>query len=254
MLKQGSPIKIAVGVLALGLAACSQPDGLSEFHDPFEAHNRQVHEFNKNLDRMFVRPVGEVANELPDEITIPVSNFADNVGLPNAVVNNVLQGDLGSAITNTVRFGLNTTLGIGGFFDPASAFGIYEQEADFGQTLAVWGVGEGAYLEIVGLGPTTERDAFGTLVDLIMDPIGQVGTKAQVTYALPSEVAGLAISRGQFSGTVDSVLYESADSYAQSRLLYLQNRRFQLGVETDDTYLDPYSDPYFDPYSDPYEE
>ena len=242
-------IKYVSSLLLLGLmTACSQPNGLSDIHDPFEAHNRQVHAFNKQLDQSVLRPIGQATKTLPDGVKIPISNFANNAGLPKSVVNNILQADLEGAITNIFRFGLNTTLGIAGLFDPATSLGIYEKEADFGQTLAGWGVSEGAYLEIIGIGPSTERDAAGIVVDFVLDPLGRFGTAKQVQYGLAAKAADLVIARGQFSGSIDSVLYESADSYAQSRLFYLQNRRFELGVDAENSYFDPYYDPYSDPY------
>ncbi len=190
-----------------------------------------------------MRPAGKVAAAVPVEITGPVSNFADNVSLPGMVDNGLLQGDIGGSATNTFRFLINTTIGIGGLLDPAGAIGLAEESTDFGETLSVWGVPEGAYLVLPLLGPSTERDAVGTLVDLVFDPLQSVGTVPQLDYGTGAKVADLAISRGRFMDTIDSVLYESADSYAQARLVYLQNRRFELGEEPpvgDD--IDPFSD------------
>ena len=231
-------------VLAVALVtACSAPTPGAEFNDPFEDTNRVVHTFNKGLDRNLLRPVGQVAAVVPTEITGPITNFADNVGLPGMVANGLLQGDIGGASTNTVRFLVNTTVGIGGLFDPAGAIGLTEESTDFGETLAVWGVPEGAYVELPVFGPSTERDAVGTLVDLVFDPLQSVGTGTQLTYGTGTRVADLAITRGTFMDTFDGVLYESADSYAQSRLAYLQNRRFELGEEPPAaSEIDPFSD------------
>jgi len=190
-----------------------------------------------------LRPAGQVATVVPEEITTPVANFADNVGLPGMIANGLLQADIGGAGTNTMRFLLNTTIGIGGLFDPAGAIGLTEESTDFGESLAVWGVPEGAYVELPVFGPSTERDAVGTIVDLVFDPLQSVGTPAQLKYGTGTRVAGLAISRGTFMDTFDSVLYESADSYAQARLVYLQNRRFELGeAPTVGSEIDPFAD------------
>lgn len=227
----------------VGLTACAAPQPGAEVNDPFEAQNRAIHSFNKGLDRMALRPAGQVAAALPTEITTPISNFADNVGLPGMVANGILQGDIGGFATNTFRFVINTTVGIGGLFDPAGAIGLEEESTDFGETLAVWGVPEGAYIELPVLGPSTERDTIGTLVDLVFDPLDHVGTVAQLDYGTGARVADLAITRGTFLTTIDGVLYESADSYAQARLAYLQNRRFELGEEAPAaTEIDPFSD------------
>ena len=232
------------------MSACSvAPEGAA-MNDPYEATNRQVHEFNKQLDRAVLRPVSQSTAKLPQELTDPVVNFAENTGLPSAILNGALQGDIGGVATNAMRFVINTTVGIGGLFDPADAIGLYEEKTDFGETLAVWGVGEGAYMELPGFGPSTERDTVGLIVDFIIDPIEFVGTPPQIDAGVAPKLASKVIDRGRFGGTVDSILYESADSYAQARLLYLQNRRFELGQTSTDTYIDPYADPYFDPYQD----
>ncbi|MEL6957872.1 MAG: VacJ family lipoprotein [Pseudomonadota bacterium] len=218
------------GALAF-VAACSVAPAGVEIHDPYEATNRAIHQFNKDRDQGFLRPAGVAATNLPVEVTTPVTNFADNVGLPGAIANGVLQADIGGVGTNTMRFLINTTIGIGGLFDPAGAIGLREQSTDFGETLAVWGVPEGAYVELPFLGPSTERDAAGQVVDIIFDPLSSVGTAPQITYGTYTRVADRIITRGQFAQTIDSVLYESADSYAAARLAYLQNRRFELGEE-----------------------
>ncbi|HCP81359.1 MAG TPA: VacJ like lipoprotein [Octadecabacter sp.] len=232
---------VLLAVIALSACAVQQPG--TEFNDPFEETNRSIHEFNKGIDRAFLRPAGQVSAALPEEITVPVANFADNVGLPGMVANGLLQGDIGGSATNTFRFLLNTTVGIGGLFDPAGAIGLAEESTDFGETLAVWGVPEGAYVELPVFGPSTQRDMVGIIVDMVFDPLDKVGTSPQIDYGTGARVAGLAISRGTFMDTIDGVLYDSADSYAQARLAYLQNRRFELGEEppaSDD--IDPFSD------------
>lgn len=235
--------------LSLGLlSACAgQPPGATP-GDPYEATNRQVHEFNKGLDEALLRPAGQVAGQLPAEIRVPIVNFSDNVALPGMVLNGLLQGDVEGAVTNTLRFLINSTWGILGIADPASDLGFAERDTDFGETLAVWGVPEGAYVELPVLGPSTERDAVGRVVDFIIDPLDSVGTPAMRDYGTAARVGELVIERGVFGETFDSVLYDSADSYAQTRLIYLQNRRFELGTTGDDAYLDPYADPYVDPY------
>lgn len=225
------------------LAACTPPQPGAAFNDPFEETNRSVHSFNKGLDRAFLRPAGQVAAAVPEEVTASVTNFADNAGLPGMVANGLLQGDIGGVGTNTFRFIINTTVGIGGLFDPAGAIGLTEDSTDFGETLAVWGVPEGAYMELPVFGPSTERDAVGTFVDLFFDPLDHVGTTTQLDYGTVARAADLAITRGRYMNTFDGVLYESADSYAQARLAYLQNRRFELGEEAPAAAeIDPFSD------------
>ncbi len=223
-------------VLVPLVAACSTPgpgeapDGI---YDPNEAANRQVHAFNRRVDERFLRGAGSgYADTVPQDVQLVVTNFADTVSLPRTIVNQILQGRPGPATANTLRFALNATVGLGGLLDPASDIGLERDESDFGETLHVWGVPEGAYVELPLLGPSTERDAVGEFVDLFLDPLDYVLSKPAQRVATAAWVAAQVGERGQFGDTVDSVLYESADSYAQLRLIYLQNRRFELGDET----------------------
>jgi len=225
------------------MSACAVQQPGTQFNDPFEVSNRSIHAFNKGLDRAFLRPAGQVAAVTPVEITQPITNFADNVGLPGMVANGLLQGDIGGSATNTFRFLINTTVGIGGLFDPAGAIGLAEESTDFGETLSVWGVPEGAYVELPLFGPSTQRDMVGIIVDMVFDPLESVGTATQVKYGTGTRFVDQAITRGTFMDTFDSVLYESADSYAQARLAYLQNRRFELGeTPPSGEDIDPFSD------------
>lgn len=236
--------------LTIALAACSvAPEGV-DVHDPYEEQNRRVHAFNKSVDEnVFGAFKGEDGGDgpgIPVEIADPVVNFADNVALPGMVLNGLLQGDIGGAATNTMRFIVNSTVGVGGAFDPADTIGLLEQETDFGETLAVWGVPEGAYVEVPILGPSTERDLAGRIVDAIIDPLDAYGTQPMRDYGTLAKLAGRAIKRSQFGDTVDSVLHDSADSYASQRLIYLQNRRFELGQTSDADAIDPYDDLFGD--------
>jgi len=226
----------------VGLVACSTGDPSADINDPYETANRQIHAFNKGVDRVALRPVAQVTRAIPREYTQPVTNFADNVGLPSAVANGILQADIGGAATNTMRFLINTTVGIGGLFDPAGAIGLTEEKTDFGETLAVWGVGEGAYIELPLLGPSNQRDAVGEVVDTFLDPLSSVGTGVQRSYGTGTRAADIVITRGALFETIDGVLYDSADSYAQTRLIGLQSRRFELGepVGAADT-IDPFA-------------
>ncbi|WP_322867797.1 VacJ family lipoprotein [Aquicoccus sp. G2-2] len=242
-------------VLLVTLAACSTPgpgqapDGI---FDPYEQTNRSNHELNLALDKALIRPTGKgVSSFLPDPIEDSVGYFASNLSLPSTIVNNLLQGDLGGALKNTLRFAVNTTVGFGGLADPAGEFGIYEKKADFGQTLAVWGVPEGAYVELPVLGPSTERDAAGKVVDLFTNPLSYVLDSPEKYVGTVAGLTSKLGDRGRYSETIDSILYESADSYAQARAIYLQNRRYELGEDDGSAYVDPYDDPYGDPYADP---
>jgi len=249
----------SLAALALtGLVACTPNPGLApgEVFDPYEAQNRKVHEFNKSIDRSLVRPAGKgFSDTAPDDIETGIGRFAFNLTIPGSVVNNVLQLNMRAATEDFYRFAVNTTLGLGGLFDPATELKMpAAHKADFGQTLHVWGVPEGAYLELPVMGPSTERDRAGRIVDLFTNPLSYVLPSPEKYIGTGAAVASKLSDRGRYAKTLDSVLYDSADSYAQTRSLYLQNRRFELGGASGDAYLDPYDDTYSDAYEDPYDQ
>jgi phospholipid-binding lipoprotein MlaA len=228
-------------IFALG--ACTAKTGDSEFNDPYEAQNRAVFNANLRIDTaLFGGDKKEKGPGLPEPIARGVTNFAANLEAPGNALNSALQGRVEPLVANTFRFLINTTVGIGGIFDPATEIGIPERKTDFGQTLHVWGAPQGAYLVVPLAGPTTQRDLAGKVVDILIDPLGAV-IKPPESYATTGLKFGAKIiKRQRFSQSVDSILYESADSYAQTRLIYLQNRNFELGVEAE--VVDPYENPY----------
>lgn len=237
-------------VAGLALAGCAGGQGTSGqdgINDPYEGFNRHVHGFNKGVDRaLFKAPPGK-PRSVDNAFLRSVSNAGANLSLPGKVVNSLLQGRPEPAIKNTFRFAINSTIGLFGIFDPAGKdFALPEQDTDFGETLAVWGVKEGPYVELPVYGPSTGRDAVGRVVDIAMNPVGQVLEGADATAATATNVAGHVADRKRYGELIESVLYDSADSYAQARLLYLQMRRHQLaGKENDDAQAwDPYEDPY----------
>lgn len=228
---------------ALGLAACALAPVPVGINDPYEAGNRRTHTLNLAIDTNIVRPLAQSTSKIiPKPVSRGITNFASNLGVPGEVANDLLQVRLDRAAHNTLRFVFNTTIGIGGIFDPATALGLPEKPTDFGETLAVWGVGEGNYMELPLLGPSTERDAAGKVVDLILDPSWLFIPKAQRWVVTTSSVIAKIDERGRYSGTYDSILYGSADSYAQARLLYLEHRRYNLGQKAANSdFEDPYA-------------
>ena len=236
------PISSLLGVAML-VTACSQtPKGFD--NDPLESVNRKTHEFNKLIDQNFISPASAGYRSLvPDLVEDSLTNFARNLSLPGKVVNNVLQLDLKSAGKNTARFVVNSSVGLLGIFDLASSFGFYENNTDFGQTLYRWGLTEGAYIELPLFGASNFRDGIGQLVDMtLLDPSSYVLNKPITTYRSVANVSALLQARQIYGDQIDAVLYESADSYAQNKLIYLQRRRFQLKDESNEVYIDPYSE------------
>lgn len=248
-----------VGALLLTFmaAGCAKPTpeqrASGEIFDPFEKGNRNVHEFNRKVDKVLFRPVSKgYVGIIPRPMLDSVNYFADNIGMPSNMVDFLLQGNFREAGIATARFLINSTIGFGGLADPATEFGIPATDTDFGETLYVWGVEDGAYLELPFFGPSNERDAVGLFVALFTNPVSFTLTRPVNNIRVYAELFSMMGDRGQFSDTVDSILYESADSYAQSRLIYSQNRRFELAGDSGEDYVDPYSDSSADPYDDPY--
>ena len=231
-----SILGVILFVLASGKALGSSDN------DPLERINRKTHVLNKAIDKNFISPTSMVYSKiLPDSLENSVSNFSGNLGLPGKIVNNVLQLDFSAAGKNTARFLINSTVGLLGIFDPAGSMGIYTSNTDFGQTLFVWGFSEGFYIELPLFGASNARDGVGRFVDLLLlDPPGYVLKEPEITYRSIAGVGALLQTRQIYGDQIDAVLYESADSYAQNKLIYLQSRRFQLKDDTNDEYFDPY--------------
>jgi len=244
-------LRVAGLSFALGLvSACASAPVPQGINDPNEAANRKVHAFNRGLDRAVVRPVAKAYGAVvPGPIRGAVGNVAETLDLPGDILNNLLQARVEDAATNTLRLVINLTAGFGGILDVSGAIGLAGEPTDFGETLHVWGVGEGAYREAPFTGPSTTRDAVGGVVDLAMNPVRLAFSEREAIAATSVQVLSLLGDRDRFSETVDSVLYDSADSYAQTRLLYLQNRRFELGQAGTPTTENP-EDGFIDPYED----
>lgn len=251
---RGKAFIAAAGFALTALTACAPAPQASGINDPHESTNRKFHQVNRAVDRAILRPASKAYSILPQPVERGVANFANNLDTPGDVVNNLLQGRVGPAAQNSLRFATNTIFGIGGVFDTATALGLPGVETDFGETLHVWGAGEGAYVEVPLLGPSTTRDFAGTIVDLAANPVRLAVPQPESSISTVAKAASRLGDRARYSETVESVLYESADSYAQLRLLYLQNRRFELG-QADGTAqggADGAGDGFVDPYEDPY--
>ena len=227
-------------LLAASLAACTSADrGI----DPYAATNRQIYEFNVGADRVVIRPVSKAYAVVPSPIRTSISNFGNNLDQPRSVVNDILQGNSEDAVHNTFRFLLNTTIGLGGLFDPAASFGLEDRETGFGDTLSVWGVREGAYQVLPLLGPSTERDTVGLAVDILLNPLDIFASDDLQTASNQTTVLGVLNDRVVFDSMFENIYYESADGYEQLKIFYLDSRRFELGepVPEDDVF-DPFEE------------
>lgn len=231
--------------LPLLAAGCSVPPPGQDVWDPEEPVNRRVHEFNKQVDKKLYRPVAKgYGAVVPPLVDRGISNLADHLSIPGEIVNSAIQLNFEDVTINTIRFLTNTVFGLGGLYDFATAAGMDENvDTDFGETLYVYGFPEGVYLELPFLGPRTERDTYGLVVDFFLDPVGSLLPSRYRKVTLPLYVADKIGDRNEFDEVISGILYGSEDSYVTARSIYLQNRRFELqGGKVDvDTLEDPYA-------------
>lgn len=222
---------VLISLCLTGLVACAQPSAIDEINDPYEEQNRKMHELNKAVDQAVLKPVAQTYSDVvPDPVEDAVSNFANNLGIPSNVLNHLAQGEMGYAIESTGIFLVNSTVGLGGLVDVAGRKGQYPRATDFGETLEKWGLGEGVYVELPLLGPSTERAALGKVVDIVTNPLSRL-TLAQEGIATAAKIGEVLSDRVDYGDVIDQTLYQSADSYSQARLIYLQSRRNQLGYQ-----------------------
>lgn len=216
--------RVALLLSVLLLAGVAAADIDEEGRDPFESWNRSVHNFNMTLDEHFVEPAarGYVA-VVPGPVRRSVANFFSNLRLPLSVVGGVLQGDVRKAVTDTSRFAFNSTIGIGGLFDPASAMGMEHQEEDIGQALEAWGWRDSPYIVLPLLGPTTLVELPDRLAGYMMGP--WILDDHWHDYMWVITVLN---SRSQLLEASGAMAGLSSDSYVIMREAYLERRRFLL--------------------------
>ena len=207
-----------------------------EVKDCFEKVNRGIFAFNQGLDNAIFEPLAKGYRKLPVPIRHGTGNVLDNLSTLMTVPNNLLQGEMKKAGQNTLRFAVNTTLGILGIFDPASGLGFdASDKEDYGQTFGTWGIGEGCYLVLPILGPSTARDAIGTIGSTIGggDPWYNVTVKNDTHYFTDFDYYGSRATSGiDFRAknieSFENLEQNSMDFYASVRSLYLQDRRQKI--------------------------
>lgn len=229
-------LRISVVFLALfTLANCASapeddPEAIAEYNkinDPGEPTNRFIFKFNKGLDDAIIKPITGVYHSVfPDAIRESIHNFLTNLKTPVILANDILQGEPSRAGDTVARFLINSTVGVAGFRDQAADWGFEPHTEDFGQTLAVWGVGEGPFLMLPILGPSNPRDAIGTVVDWVFDPINwwvaADSDRAWIGYT--RTIVGGIDTRDQLWDVLEDLEKSSIDFYAAIRSLYRQRR------------------------------
>ena len=229
--------KILIVLLAsLMIGGFAIADTDNEVKDCFEGLNRATFGFNQALDKTIFEPIAKGYRKLPSPIRTGTGNVVSNLSNLITIPNNLLQGDFKTAGINTARLSVNTTIGIFGIFDVAQQMGFvkdYKRE-DYGQTLGTWGVGEGCYVVLPVMGPSTVRDTVGSLTGFLGgDPWYNVTVKNDTQYFKDSDYY---VSRGTDGldfrakniDSFDNLEKNSMDFYASVRSLYLQDRKQKI--------------------------
>lgn len=210
---------VAVG-LTVVLGACAHSP-IDDPSDPLEPVNRGIFKFNRVADRYVLRPVASgYTKVVPAKARRGVSNFFDNLFYPRTIVSDLLQGKLVQGSRDLARFTLNTTVGLLGFLDVATDLGLPKNDEDLGQTFGYWGVGEGWYLMLPLLGPSTNRDLVGRVGDLWTSPTMYMNDEAAIGLTVGSAIDTRAALLG-----ADRLLDEQIDPYVFLRSIYRQRRQ-----------------------------
>ncbi len=224
------------------LSGCASTEEAIEANDLLEPASRKAHAFNDTLDRKILEPVSEVYVKVTTErMRRSVGNFFDNLNQPNVIANDFLQGKVHQGIRDALRFTFNSTLGIGGLFDVASGMDLPRHEEDFGQTLAVWGVHEGSYLELPLLGPSSVRDAPGIAFAIFTSPLYFVDSLAVSMSLRAVEVVD---TRAKLASAIELRRRTALDPYTFTREAYRQRRQFL--IYDGDPPLEEFDDSFFE--------
>jgi len=224
--------------LLMSLLLFSSLISSEEVSDPFEDINRLTFEINETLDKVIAKPTANFYSKFPTPIKKGVTNLFDNLEEINTSVNQALQGKPLTALNDISRFVINSTIGIGGIFDVATALGLKRHEEDFGQTLALWGVPAGPYIMLPVLGPHTLRDLFGRPVSSFLSVTFHM-TDSDVNFGLNMIDA---LETRERLLDVESLL--SGDKYYFVRDSYIQYLDYEIkdGVNVQDDFTDDMDD------------
>ena len=228
---------IALVLLMLAGCATRPPaddlEALQEFrenNDPFEPTNRALFEVNEVIDKAVLQPIAEAYRDLlPKPVRSGIRNLLGNLRTPTILVGDLLQGNVTRARETLGRFIVNSTIGVGGIVDVGRRYDVHGHSEDMGQTFAVWGVGEGFYMFIPLLGPTTARDLVGFAVDIYTNPQSMIG-QGQILDVWNYTRIGMTVidTREALLEPFDMVRKTSLDPYATLRSAYRQRRAFEI--------------------------
>lgn len=221
-----SGIKICVlsAILALTVG-CTTTNEVAGVDDPLEPTNREVYDFNETLDRNIFKPVAQTyADVTAPEFRTAVGNFFDNVSYLNVLLNDLLQFKLLQFLSDSGRLIVNSTLGIGGLLDPATEMGLVRHDEDLGQTFALWGADEGAYLVLPMMGPSSVRDAPNIPVEILLNPLLYLAAPITIPLAALDAVN----TRADLLEATDFRDQAALDPYTFVREAYRQRRDYLI--------------------------
>ena len=230
--------RVVLVAAMFGLGACAtkpapgdqfaQAD-YNEANDPLEPTNRFFYKINSGLDTYALRPAAiAYRTVVPGAVRRPIHNLLSNMASPVIFVNDVFQAKSQRAGTTMMRFLINSTAGVGGLFDVASEVGYKPHDADFGQTLALWGVGGDPFLFLPVIGPSNPRDATGFGADIAFDPLTWASFGGSATLGISRYGLTALDTRERNIETIDSIEKSALDPYATFRSLYRQNRQAEI--------------------------
>ncbi|WP_380876667.1 hypothetical protein ACFB49_09610 [Sphingomonas sp. DBB INV C78] len=225
-------VTVAAAALLAGCATTQSADPEAQ-RDPLEGFNRAAWGFNDAIDTVALKPASVVYRTVtPRAARRGILNLFDNLTEPWSFINNLLQGKPDRAMNSLGRFVINTTIGVGGLADHASDLGLRPTREDFGQTLAVWGVKDSAYLVLPLVGPSTVRDGVGVGVNFLADPVDMCLRRCtDLTFwerQIPRAV-NLASQRAYLTDSgADTLLKTSLDPYAAARSAFFQRRAAEI--------------------------
>ena len=193
--------------------------------DPYEKFNRRFYEVTEDIDRGIFEPVADSYIEnIPDSVRESVGNFYSNLAYPNVALNALLQGKIKQGVGDGLRFIVNTTVGLGGIFDPAASLGLEKNDEDFGQTLGVWGVDNTSYMYIPILGPSSNRDLIGLPVTIASNMLFYAGFFVGAPITVPLGLLAAVDKRAQHTEQMRIRDQAALDRYIFTREAYWQYR------------------------------
>jgi len=216
-------LAIVLALLGLLCAPAGAADNQRSDGDPIEGFNRGMFWFNDQVDTYVLVPVATVWDKvMPNRVQRSLANFFDNLRFPIVTVNNLLQAKFKNAASDVGRFAVNTTVGVAGFFDPASDWGLEAHNEDFGQTLGYWGVPPGPYLVLPILGPSGVRDGAGLVPDGFMAVYPWF---IDIVYTVSARAVDVVNTRSLYLKQVEEAKAASIDYYTAVRNAYIQRRK-----------------------------